>query len=95
MSKHTTIRLPEDLLRQAKRKAAAEGRTFTALIEDALRTALATPRKSARRKIVFPPVSSATGGLNESIGLTWENLANDAQELDDIEYIERMRNGFR
>lgn len=96
MTKHTTIRLPEELLRQAKRKAAADGRTFTALVEDALRAALAaSPPKVTRRKIVFPRVSSASGGLIESTSVTWHNLSNDVQELDDIEYVERMRNEFR
>jgi predicted nucleic acid-binding protein len=36
MAERTTVRLPEDLNR-AKRKAAAEGRTLTSLIEDRLR----------------------------------------------------------
>lgn len=95
MTRHTTIRLPEDLLRQAKRKAAADGRTFTALVEEALRTALAAAPKAERRKIVFPRVSSASGGLVEATGLAWENLSDRVQELDDAEYVERMRNSFR
>ena len=33
----TTVRLPKELLRLAKRKAAEEGRTLTALIEEGLR----------------------------------------------------------
>ena len=41
----TTIRLDDDLLREAKRRAAASGRTLTAVIEDALREALS--RRSA------------------------------------------------
>lgn len=36
----TTIRLPDDLLREAKRRAAESDRTLTSLIEDALRAAL-------------------------------------------------------
>ena len=36
----TTIRLPDDLLREARRKAAETDRTLTSLIEDALRAAL-------------------------------------------------------
>jgi predicted DNA binding CopG/RHH family protein len=37
MAERTTVRLPEDLVARAKRKAAAEGRTLTSLIEDGLR----------------------------------------------------------
>lgn len=36
----TTLNLDDDLARAAKAKAASEGRTFTSLVEDALRTAL-------------------------------------------------------
>lgn len=38
----TTIRLDDDLLRRAKREALERGTTLTAVIEDALRRALAT-----------------------------------------------------
>ena len=44
----TTIRLNDDLLRQAKALAARSGRTLTALIEDGLREALA--RHGRRRE---------------------------------------------
>ena len=49
MSLHmrTTVRLAPDLMRAAKAHASATGRTFTALIEDALRLAMSTegPRR--------------------------------------------------
>ncbi|MBN1960384.1 MAG: ribbon-helix-helix protein, CopG family [Deltaproteobacteria bacterium] len=38
----TTVRLSDDLLRNAKRFAAATGRSLTELIEDSLRQALAS-----------------------------------------------------
>lgn len=38
----TTIRLDDDLLRAAKRRAAESNRTLTAVIEDALRIVLAS-----------------------------------------------------
>jgi hypothetical protein len=44
----TTIRLNDKLLRQAKRQAAGSGRTMTAIIEDALREALARRRRPPR-----------------------------------------------
>ena len=42
MIERTTVRLPSELLKRAKRMAAAEGRTLTSLIEDGLR--LMVPR---------------------------------------------------
>ena len=45
----TTIRLDDDLLRDAKHHAAATGRTLTALIEDALRETLGRRRKPDAR----------------------------------------------
>jgi hypothetical protein len=45
----TTIRLDDDLLRDAKRAAVERGTTLTAVIEDALRRALA-PAGSERRE---------------------------------------------
>jgi hypothetical protein len=56
MSKRTTIHLPADLLKCAKHKAAAEGRTLTSLIEEGMRLVLT-------KKRVTLPVSKATGGL--------------------------------
>ncbi len=56
----TTIRIDEDLLREAKRHAAETGRTFTALVEDSLRECLgrrkpAEPRKPIRFTTVAGP----------------------------------------
>ena len=39
MNERITVRLPADLLKRAKRKAVAEGRTLRALIEEGLRQA--------------------------------------------------------
>ena len=63
MIERTTVRLPKDLLNRARRKAAAEGRTLTSLIEDGLRLAVGERQKgkAAKRKVELP-VSSATGG---------------------------------
>jgi hypothetical protein len=88
MTERTTVRLPEDLLNRAKRKAAAEGRTLTALIEDGLRLVVAENRKRVRRKRTLPPVSRATGGPMPGIDLG--DLAA-LQQLDDLEYLERMK----
>jgi Ribbon-helix-helix protein, copG family len=88
MTERTTVRLPEELVRRAKRKAAAEGRSLTALIEDGLRRVLrdrARPGKAGRN---LPPVSSATGGLMPGIDL---NEASALQEMEDLAQAERRR----
>lgn len=63
MIERTTVRLPKDLLNRARRKAAAEGRTLTSLIEDGLRLAVGERQKGkvAKRKVELP-VSSVAGG---------------------------------
>jgi hypothetical protein len=85
MIERTTVRLPSELLNRARRQAAAEGTTLTALIEDGLRRV--TGRKSPARRIL-PPVSTATGGMRpEFEGMS----ASQLEELDDLEYVERMK----
>jgi hypothetical protein len=88
MIDRTTVRLPRDLLNRAKRKAAAEGRTLTSLIEDGLRLVLADGRKTAKRRRVVLPVSKATGGLMPGIDIS---SSAALQEMDDLEYVERMK----
>jgi hypothetical protein len=82
MTERTTVRLPDDLLRRAKSKAAAEGRTLTALVEEGLRRVL-NDRAPSKTKRVLPPVSSATGGLMPGIDLDY--MAS-LQEMDDLDY---------
>jgi hypothetical protein len=88
MTERTTVRLPKDLLIRAKRKAAAEGRTLTALIEDGLRLVVDNVGKPAKRKRSPIPVSKATGGLLPGVDLT---RFSDYQEMEDLEYVERMK----
>ena len=78
----------EDLLDRAKRKAAAEGRTLTSLIEDGLRLMVAEGRKAAKGKRVLPPISKAKGGPMPGIDLT--DLSS-LQEIEDLHYVERMK----
>jgi hypothetical protein len=88
MTERTTVRLPDELLRRAKRKAAAEGRTLTSLIEDGLRLVVAEDRKVPKVKRELPPPSKATGGPMPGYGgLSFSEL----EELDDLEYVERMK----
>lgn len=81
----TTVRLPEELLDRARRKAAAEGRTLTSLIEDGLR--LVVSRRPVRTSGPIP-VSKATGGTQPGIDIS-DSAA--IQEMEDLEYIERMK----
>ncbi|MGH6803614.1 MAG: DUF6364 family protein [Methyloceanibacter sp.] len=88
MTERTTVRLPEDLIKRAKRKAAAEGRSLTALIEDGLRLMVTDKAKAQRKKRVMPRVSKATGGPMPGIDLTDSSAL---QEMDDLEYVERLK----
>ena len=89
MSERTTVRLPEELLHRAKRKAAAEGRTLTSLIEQGLRLVVSDKSKPRPATHNDPPVSQARGGLRP--GFDWGNLSSLVQEMDDLEYVERMK----
>ncbi len=70
----TTIRLDESLLQEAKHLAVCSGRSLTAVIEDALREALARQREAVSRE---PLVLVTVGGhglrpgvdLDDSAGL--------------------------
>jgi predicted transcriptional regulator len=64
----TTIRLDDDLLASAKAHAARTGRTLTALIEDALRAALARGTMPSRHgRIGLPTYGS--GGVQPGVDL--------------------------
>ena len=88
MSERTTVRLPADLLVRARRKAAAERRTLTSLIEDGLRLVVADGRKAVKGKRVLPPISKATGGPLPGLDLT---DLSALQETDDLDQVERMQ----
>lgn len=55
----TTIRLPDDLLREVKKRAAERGVPFTRLVEEALRESLARAREAEAH---MGPVSLTTAG---------------------------------
>lgn len=88
MAERTTVRLPDQLLKRAKRKAASEGRTLTSLIEEGLRRVLneRVPGDAKHRPPL--PVSSATGGLMPGIDL---DDSASLQDLDDRDYVRRLR----
>ena len=92
MSRHrtqrTTVRLPQSLLARAKRKAAAEGRTLTSVIEDGLRHVVAECARSDKAKRRAPRISEAAGGLGPGIDIS-DSAA--LQEMDDLAYVHRMQ----
>jgi hypothetical protein len=88
MTERTTVRLPEELLKRAKRKAAAEGRTLTSLITDGLQHVVSEPRRAAKHGRVLPRVSKAKGGPMPGIDLSsFSNL----QEMEDLDRVDRMK----
>jgi hypothetical protein len=64
----TTVRLPEDLMKAAKRRAVETGRTLTEVIESALRVELARPRPAAASPAVELP-TYGTGGVLPGVDL--------------------------
>lgn len=72
----TTVRLSDDLLRRAKRKAAEKGRTLTSLIEDGLKIILAESPRPPRSRVHLP-ISKASGGTLPGVDL------NRSSELED------------
>lgn len=72
----TTVDLPDELLKQARSRAADEGTTLTALLADGLRARLARrmPPASARRPL---PTSDNRGGVRP-----WVDPGSNASLLD-------------
>lgn len=77
----TTVRLPDEILRRAKKRAAEQGRTLTSLLEEGLEVVLAEPVTTERRRVRLP-VSKATGGVLPGVDLNrsaeLETLTDDA-----------------
>jgi hypothetical protein len=92
MIERTTVRLPRDLLSRAKRKALAERRTLTSLIEEGLRLVVSERQKPPKAKRIRPRHSDASGPPFPGI-----DISNSAalQEMEDLEYIDRLKNGFK
>ncbi len=75
----TTVRISNQLLTEAKKRAAERGTTLTAIIEDSLRQALVPSRPSPRRsKFRFPTFKG--GGLQPNV-----DLDDSASLLDRME----------
>lgn len=73
----TTVRLRNDLLKRARERAAADGRTLTSLIEEGLVRVLDEPQSRRSRKVTLP-VSRARGGVLPGVDL---NRSGDLEDL--------------
>lgn len=72
----TTLRLSDELLRRAKRKAATDGRTLTSLVEEGLEMLLTNSKRSRRRPVKLP-VSKMREGTLPDVDL------NSTRDLED------------
>ena len=70
MAERTTVRLPEDLIKRAKRKAAAEGSTLTALIEEGLRLVVFEKPKKKPKRVCLPTATRPVARGPESTSAT-------------------------
>ncbi|MBK8481873.1 MAG: hypothetical protein IPL40_11950 [Proteobacteria bacterium] len=73
----TTVRIRDELLQRAKRRAHSEGRTLTAMVEEGLALVLARKRVAPVERVELP-VSRSTGGVLPGVDLS------RASELEDV-----------
>lgn len=83
----TTVRLSNDLLRRAKRKALAEGRTLVSVLDEALRLVPDKPPEPPRPKRKRPRVSKAKGGFMP--GIDPVKFFTQVEEWDDLDMLRR------
>jgi len=91
VTERTTVRLPEDLLRRARQRAAADDRTLTSMIEEGLRLVLAGERHASPTPPRYARISLETGG--PARGVDFPRL-RDVDEQDDIERHERLKSQY-
>jgi predicted transcriptional regulator len=73
----TTVELPDDLLREARQLARAEGTTFKSLMEEGLRAVVGRRRESGR----FALEDASVGGRGlrpEFAGADWSRIRDAA-----------------
>jgi hypothetical protein len=82
MSGHmrTTIRLDDALLNRAKEEAAQRGMTFTQLVEEGLRLAIAGIDRKSSTQTASLPVCTAGGGLLPGVDLDDSDSVIDVLE---------------
>jgi hypothetical protein len=78
----TTVRIPDELLRQAKVRATQEGLRLRDLIERGLRLALSERRQSKARRVTFPLLrSSKPGALTAAAVSSAEESATQQEDF--------------
>jgi len=77
----TTVSIDDELLREAKQRAAAEGRTLSDLVSEGLRERMARRPSQGRTPISLP--TDGTGGVLPGV-----DLANNAALRDLMDEIE-------
>ena len=73
----TTVRIKDDLLQRAKKRAVYEGRSLTSLIEEGLSLILTRPKANSRKRMELP-VSKSSGGVFPGVDL---NRSGDLEEI--------------
>jgi hypothetical protein len=82
----TTVRLDDGLLREAKKYAAATGRSLTAVISDSLRESLARRSRVAKSRPVRLPTF---GGGRILPGINLDKTSEVLGRLDDEKWFSR------
>ena len=75
--------MDDDLLREAKRKAAERGETLTTFIEEAVRERLAPKATRTKRKRIILPVGD--GRLRPDINFSSNAAVQDLLDQEDLE----------
>jgi hypothetical protein len=65
----TTIRIDDELLKEAKHQATKNGTTLTAIIEESLREKFLRSKQAARKRKKIKLTTSGSGGLQPGISL--------------------------
>jgi hypothetical protein len=79
-------------MRRAKKRAAEDGTTLTALMEDGLRRELDERDRGADKPRIMPRVSEAGRGQIAKVGLI---DLGALEEQEDLERLERINRQFR
>ena len=72
----TTIELPDELVRQARRVARREGTTLRALAEEGLQRSLQARLQTVRRQLDFP-IYGGSGLTDEFEGASWTRIRDE------------------
>jgi len=72
----TTIELPDELIRQARRVVQQEGSTLRALVEEGLQRSLEARRQAVCRKLDFPTYGGS-GLTKEFQGTSWSKIRDE------------------